>query len=107
MSICTKIQELWKTVATYTHDIIVFTDETNLSPDVSSSELGWTVKNIFCKDRSAYSSIKSSGGRLMIALNSSFKAHVVEHSVKDVECLFVSGLFVSSVLIVGLYIPPH
>lgn len=89
-----------------TYDIIVLT-ETNLTPDILTSELGLNNFNVFQKDRSPATSIKESGGGVLVALRKDFPSSELSSSIDNVECVFVTGRVYDQALIVGgVYIPP-
>jgi hypothetical protein len=91
-----------------THDLIALT-ETNLTPDIAVSELGSVYHKIYRCDRSVATSSKTSGGGVLIAVDS--KLHSVEIPVSPInyECLFVQlTLSHNAKLLIGcVYIPPN
>jgi hypothetical protein len=89
-------------------DIFILT-ETNLTNDINHSELVLPHYNIFRKDRDPNTSVKRSGGGVMIITKNSVKASQIETENANVEQLFLSfNTANNNVLIVGVvYIPPR
>lgn len=99
--------ELQKAVSACVYDILVLT-ETNLSPDISDSELGLTGYSVFRCDRSSASSSKVCGGGVLVAAKSDLLLNRIITSTTDVETLFLSiGAHSTRLLIGGTYIPPQ
>lgn len=103
----TKLVELQKAVSACVYDVLVLT-ETNLSPDISDAELGLTGYSLFRNDRSPASSLKSSGGGVLMAAKSDLQVSKINTSINDVETLFLSiRVHSTRLLIGGTYIPPQ
>lgn len=103
----TKLHLLRESINSSTYDIVIFT-ETNLTPDILTSELGFINFNVFRRDRSSANSNKESGGGVLVALNCDFPSSELSSSIDNVECLFVSARILDQEIIVGgVYIPPQ
>lgn len=102
-----KLIALKESVSICMHKILVLT-ETNLSTDVSSAEMGLQNFNLFRMDRSPLTSLKQSGGGVLVAVHNDFPSHEITSSVTNVEHIFVyvklPGL---NALICAVYIPPN
>jgi len=77
--------------------------------NIADSELGLSQFNIFRKDRSPVSSVKLSGGGVLIAVSSRFTSFLISTSVEDIECIFVAlSDGQGDVTIIGaVYVPPQ
>lgn len=98
-----------QSATTSIYDIIVLT-ETNLNCDISTSELGLSNFNVFRSDRSSVTSSKSSGGGVLVAVNSSIKVAELHSDYSLTESVFLQlkrSSLSPSMLIAGLYIPPN
>jgi hypothetical protein len=81
--------------------------ETNLGPDISDNELGLCNYNVYRRDRDEDSSIKSSGGGVLLGVHKDWKSWSVPISITSIECLFVAVRFSRSCFLVGVvYLPP-
>lgn len=83
--------------------------ESNLDKEIADSELGLTQFNIYRKDRSLVSSMKLSGGGVMIAVDSRIMSYLISTTVEDIECIFVALSYDhGDITIIGaVYIPPQ
>lgn len=105
----TKIPEFKQSLSNTCCDVIVLV-ETNLSPDISDSELGLQNFTIYRCDRSINTtSAKSSGGGVLIGVSSTLISQEIPMADCSIECIFVRiRLLGSSSLIVGaVYLPPN
>lgn len=79
--------------------------ETNLSPEISDSELQSTKDyTIYRKDRSVLSSNKTSGGGVLVAVSNSIQSQEILHD-SSLESLFIS-LPSHKLILNCVYIPP-
>lgn len=89
------------------YDIVVFV-ETNLSPAISSSELGFHNYNIYRRDRSISSSNKICGGGVLVAVRSNMISGEVYSPYNNLEALFITiGSGSQKFLLCAAYIPPN
>lgn len=105
---CAKLEKLRATIPPFNSNIICLS-ETWLNNSISSTELGLSSDyNIHRKDRSQFTSSKSRGGGVLLAVNNELISHAIDPVHKDIEQIFV-GINVSrTFLIVGcVYLPPN
>lgn len=81
--------------------------ETNLNPDIYSSEFFPADYIVYRCDRSALTSVKSSGGGVLMAIHSSIVSMAVD-SDPTIELLCIKlNICMRCIYIIGLYIPPR
>lgn len=103
----TKIDNIIDSAPVCMYDIIVFT-ETNLSPAISSYELGLHNYTVYRKDRCVESSSKASGGGVLVAVLGCLPSSVVCNPYNNIEALFVKiGSGSRCTMICAAYIPPN
>lgn len=87
-------------------DILVLT-ETWLSEEIGDTELGLFKFNVFRCDRSIFSSSKSNGGGVLIALKKNLKYTVIPIIDNSFEILLINVLNGNDSFIIGaVYVPP-
>jgi hypothetical protein len=102
-----KITELLHALATISFDIIALV-ETNLTPDILDSELGFHDFTVFRCDRSTLTSRKSCGGGSLIAVHKSISCSSISPSSQNTESVFVKLNHGQLNTVVGcVYIPPN
>lgn len=87
-------------------DIIILT-ETNLTPSISTGELGFANYDVFRRDRDGQTSSKTSGGGVLVAVSKNFQSYQLSPQ-SETESIFLclplnDG---SKALLVGSYLPP-
>lgn len=81
--------------------------ETNLTPDIHDSELGFLDYTIFRCDRTQFLSSKQSGGGVLVAVHNSFTSCMLSSNYNLTEHVFVQCSSHPFNIIVGcVYIPP-
>lgn len=94
-----------KTTSSCVYDVIALV-ETNLSADINNSELGLDTFSIYRSDRSEQTSLKSSGGGVLLAINKNMPSHQIQVSDDSIECVYVRVILGDKYIIIGLvYIP--
>ena len=91
----------------FDYDILLFT-ETNLSSDINDSELGLPAYNVYRCDRNSNTSLKKSGGGVLIAVKKRFRSTFIATEFVQIEHIFVSISCggTSNALIGCVYLPP-
>lgn len=104
----TKLSWLRSSSSIHSHDLIIFT-ETNLSEEISNSELGLTNFSIYRQDRNNATSSKKSGGGVLVAVGPDISSYSLKTGINDVECVFVAlvGHHRVTNIICAVYIPPQ
>lgn len=103
----TKLAALKETINACLYEVIILT-ETNLTSDILTSELTHGNYSVFRKDRTVETSHKASGGGVLVAIHSKHPATLINSTVNNIECVFVSALIYSQPFVLGaVYIPPQ
>ncbi|XP_046687933.1 uncharacterized protein LOC124373592 [Homalodisca vitripennis] len=82
--------------------------ETNLSQDISDAELGFSSYNVFLSDRSYETSVKASGGGVLLAVKCCYPSLRMPISTASVEQTLISVTTSAGVKVLAgvVYIPP-
>lgn len=104
----TKLISLRQSISHSIYEIIVLV-ETNLSPDINNSELGFdTNYAVYRCDRSPSSSHKASGGGVLVAIRRDLVSWELYPSKRSIECVFTTIKYNnSSIFLCGVYLPPN
>ena len=87
------------------YDIIALT-ETWLNEDISSSELGLYNYNVIRCDRSIFTSTKSTGGGVLLAIKKCFNYSVIPITDNSFEMLIVKVMVPNNIFLFGVvYVP--
>lgn len=99
-----KLSEVSLSVSTSVYDIIALV-ETNLSPEINTSELGLHGYDVYRCDRSSDTSLKSS---VLLAIRSSIPNRLLTVPNCTAESVFITGVASSHKFIIGcVNIPPN
>lgn len=102
-----KLTALSQALAVISYDVIALV-ETNLTSEISNSELGFNNYTVFRCDRSVSTSDKTSGGGSLIAVRDSIPCSILSSASLKTESVFVKFSAAPNNIILGCtYIPPN